>query len=209
MTTDQHAANTANAQLSTGPRTDEGKARSSQNSLKHGVFAKTIVLPGESQEEFDALLAGLRKDHKPEGETESNLVRGLAEIQWRLNRLRRYEAAATADALESDNLESPDFGTKALLNCTLIEQRLLRAFQTTLKLLKEAQTPRLEKRERDLRMAADLRRLHRQINMPWHPESDGFVFSIYEIDQYIRVHQNLAGAALQLKRPFYHEKKAA
>jgi hypothetical protein len=204
MTNDQHAANQANAQLSTGPRSDEGKARSSKNSLKHGVFAKTIVLPGESQEEFDALLAGLRKDHKPEGETESNHVRGLAEIQWRLNRLRRYEAAATDDAFESGNFES-----KALLNCTLIEQRLLRAFQTTFKLLKEAQIPRLEKRELDLRKAADLRRLHREINMPWHPESDGFVFSIYEIDQYIRVQQNLAGAAEQLKRPFYHEKKAA
>jgi hypothetical protein len=201
---DQQAANQGNAQLSTGPRTEEGKARSSQNSLKHGVFAKTIVLPGESQEEFDALLAGLRKDHKPEGETESNLVRGLAEIQWRLNRLRRYEAAATDDAFETGNFES-----KALLNCTLIEQRLLRAFQTTFKLLKEAQIPRLEKRELDLRKAADLRRLHRDINMPWHPESDGFVFSIHEIDQFIRVQQNLAGAAEHLKRPFYHEKKAA
>jgi len=115
---EQFAANQANSQLSTGPRTEEGKTRSSQNSLKHGVFAKTIVLPGESQEEFDTLLAGLHKDHSPVGETESNLVRGLAEIQWRLNRLRRYEAAATDEAFETGNFES-----KAILNCTLIEQR--------------------------------------------------------------------------------------
>ena len=49
ISNEQQAANQANAELSTGPRTEEGKARSSQNSLKHGVFAKTIVLPGESQ----------------------------------------------------------------------------------------------------------------------------------------------------------------
>ena len=61
---DQIAANRANSELSTGPRTEEGKARSSQNSLKHGAFSKSILLPGESQEEFDALFAGLRKDVK-------------------------------------------------------------------------------------------------------------------------------------------------
>jgi len=70
---------------------------------------------------------GLRKDHKLEGETEAHLVRGLAEIQTRLNRLRGYEVVP-----ETGNLEP-----KALLNCTLIEQRLLRAIRLTLKLLKD------------------------------------------------------------------------
>jgi hypothetical protein len=35
----QRAANARNAQRSTGPRTEEGKARSSRNALKHGAFA--------------------------------------------------------------------------------------------------------------------------------------------------------------------------
>jgi len=174
MTNDQLTANQANSQLSTGPRTEEGKARSSQNSLKHGVFAKTIVLPGESQEEFDALLAGLRKDHKPEGETESNLVRGLAEIQWRLDRLRRYEAAATDEALETGNFESPDFGTKA----------------------------RLAKREEDLREACDLRQFHQMNNLAWTPEQDGFVFSLAEIDARIDFEARLEMASKTVKYPF-------
>ena len=38
---------------STGPRTEQGKAHSSQNAVKHGLFAKTIFIQGESQEEFD------------------------------------------------------------------------------------------------------------------------------------------------------------
>jgi hypothetical protein len=201
---EQFAANQADSQLSTGPRTEEGKARSSQNSMKHGVFAKTIVLAGESQEEFDALLAGLRKDHSPEGETESNHVRGLAEIQWRLNRLRRYEAAATDDAFDAGNFES-----KTLLNCALIEQRLLRAFQVTLKLLKDAQTPRLAKLEHDFRVACELRQLYQSQQVDWTPQHDGFVFSLREIDDRIHLRKRLEMAAKTIKYRFSPDQKEA
>ena len=44
----QLAANRRNAQKSTGPRTAEGKKRASLNALKHGMTAKTVVLPHES-----------------------------------------------------------------------------------------------------------------------------------------------------------------
>jgi hypothetical protein len=204
ISNEQHAANQANSQLSTGPRSEEGKARSSQNSLKHGVFAKTIVLPGENQAEFDALLAGLHKDHAPVGETESNHVRGLAEIQWRLDRLRRYEAAATDEALETGNFES-----KALLNCTLIEQRLLRAFQITMKLLKDAQTPRLAERERDLRIACELRQLHQSQQVDWTPDQDGFVFSLAEIDRRIDFAARIEMASKAVKHRFCPDLKEA
>ena len=48
----QMAANRANAQKSTGPRTEEGKAISSQNALKHGVYSRSDILDGEFQEAF-------------------------------------------------------------------------------------------------------------------------------------------------------------
>ena len=48
----QLAANRANAQKSTGPRTEEGKAASSQNAVKHGLYAYTDVLEGETREAF-------------------------------------------------------------------------------------------------------------------------------------------------------------
>ena len=41
-----------NAKHSTGPRTPEGKARSSQNARKHGLFARDTLLPDENPEEF-------------------------------------------------------------------------------------------------------------------------------------------------------------
>jgi hypothetical protein len=50
------AANTANAQYSTGRRTPEGQARSSQNARTHGLSARDVVIAPDEREEFDELL---------------------------------------------------------------------------------------------------------------------------------------------------------
>src|ERR1700674_1831679 len=46
---------------STGPRTESGKKRSSQNALKSGIFSRVILLKGESRSEYQSLLEGLWK----------------------------------------------------------------------------------------------------------------------------------------------------
>jgi hypothetical protein len=63
-------ANQQNALQSTGPRTPEGKARSSGNALRHGLTSKAVVLPGEERERdlFEALASSLFEDIKPKGE---------------------------------------------------------------------------------------------------------------------------------------------
>jgi hypothetical protein len=77
----------------TGPRTLQGKERSKHNALKHGIFSKVVVLKGESQAEFDALLDGLRNDLQPEGSLEEVLVEKIAALLWRNRRLLIAEAA--------------------------------------------------------------------------------------------------------------------
>ena len=58
-------ANQQNAQKSTGPRSDAGKAASSQNARTHGLAARQfVILPGQ-QEEFDAFSGELRVDLRP------------------------------------------------------------------------------------------------------------------------------------------------
>ena len=51
-TAEQIEANRLNAQKSTGPKTDEGKASVRRNAIKHGMTARTImpVLPQEDQD---------------------------------------------------------------------------------------------------------------------------------------------------------------
>ncbi len=48
----QRRASRKNAKRSTGPQTIEGKARSSQNARKHGLFVRDTLLPGEDPQEF-------------------------------------------------------------------------------------------------------------------------------------------------------------
>jgi hypothetical protein len=88
----QIAANRANAARSTGPRTPAGKARSSYNSLKHGLYARDVVLPGEDRAEYDRLLAELMAEFRPHARYETMLVERLADISWRLGRAAAIEA---------------------------------------------------------------------------------------------------------------------
>ena len=97
----QIRANRNNAKKSTGPRTEEGKARAAKNSLKHGLLARDTVLPGEDPAEFDSQLSALEADIQPANSLEFELVRQIADAQWRMRRLTRLEtgflAAAVAD----------------------------------------------------------------------------------------------------------------
>jgi hypothetical protein len=85
-------ANRVNARLSTGPQTDGGKVASSANATRHGLTGARVVIKGEIQEEYDALLAGLLVAYKPANVAEEIVVQQIAANYWRLLRARRIEA---------------------------------------------------------------------------------------------------------------------
>ena len=89
----QAATARANGAKSNGPITAEGKARSAQNSLKHGLTSSRVVLPHESQEAYDKLEASLINRFKPADDLESELVQEMAAARWRLRRIEAMEAA--------------------------------------------------------------------------------------------------------------------
>jgi len=99
-TTAQILANQKNSKLSTGPRTDEGKAASSANATTHGFNAVDPVLPHEDRAEFNLLLEQHKSDFDPATAHEEFLVFQIVGAQWKLNRLQRIEVAMFA-ALES------------------------------------------------------------------------------------------------------------
>ena len=100
----QKKANRRNAKRSTGPRTPEGKARSSQNACKHGLFARDTVLPDENPKEFLDLIATLEQELNAIGGFERRLVRHIADAEWRIRRIVRLETGFLTHHLEQERL---------------------------------------------------------------------------------------------------------
>ena len=82
----------------TGPRTPDGKARSSMNALKHGFSStKIIVMPGQ-EDDFLKLQSDLIAEVRPEGVLEKTLFQQLLRDAWTLHRveLQQVEMADSA-----------------------------------------------------------------------------------------------------------------
>jgi hypothetical protein len=95
----QIEANRRNALKSTGPRTPQGKAAVRLNSLRHGLRARTVVLPGEDQQEFQRLRDHLEARWQPLSPSEQLYVERMAVAQWKLNRIEAAEPRMYSEAL--------------------------------------------------------------------------------------------------------------
>lgn len=150
-------ANRRNAQHSTGPKTTIGKENSSFNALRHGLYARDVVLPGEDRGAFDKLLENLNGELKPEGTIEEGFVRRIADIWWRLGRTAAIEAGLlnpswsgdpratrmlTANEPLIDGFRVAIDETKTLDRLGRYESRLERALSRTLGMLQRMQTTR-------------------------------------------------------------------
>ena len=150
-------ANRENAKLSTGPRTDAGKQRSSLNALRHGLFSHAAVLPTEDPAAYQLHCRRFIDELLPVGALEEHLVQSLADTAWRLNRIPALEAKLLAAALAkpATNLTpadpaDPDLAiaqglaeqTRPLTALSAGEQRLSRQFDRILNQLRDLQTAR-------------------------------------------------------------------
>lgn len=129
-------ANRLNAQNSSGPNTPEGKERSSQNAVRHGLLSKKLKLSGEELEAYNQLCDEFLSGLQPQGAVEIELVRTCADLQYRLNlsSVLQHNALFDLDAA----LEQP----QKLATLSIYEQRLRRSFTQTMKQLRELQTER-------------------------------------------------------------------
>jgi hypothetical protein len=116
----QIEANKQNALMSTGPVSPEGKALVSQNAVKHGIFARDLIITSgdgkEDQQEYNELLDGLIVSLAPSGQMECLLVEKIAADYWRLRRVLRFESGSIRKLLDmaiSDYYDKADyFGNK-------------------------------------------------------------------------------------------------
>jgi hypothetical protein len=158
MSTDkQIAANRENASKSHGPVTEAGKAAVRLNALKHGLRARQLVLPGESQEEFDQLCQDLESEWQPQTPTERICLENMVAAQWKLVRAESQETFL-------HSLPADDPRTKQLDTILLFQDRFQRAFERALR--------DLQKLQKDSRAATKLaaeEAAARKANEPKHP----------------------------------------
>ena len=185
-TTSRAATNRLNATHSTGPRTPEGKLRSSRNALRHGLTAASPVLPTEDPEAYESHLRSFLDEYQPATPTETQLVRELADTAWRLNRIPLLEARLLSGA---DGLSILD-AHRLLQNLGVQNNRLSRQFHKSLDQLRAIQLDRRTRQARALKRAAALFELNKtkgiQYDPAAHPDDDGFVFSESEIEAHAR-----------------------
>ena len=91
-------ANRQNAQKSTGPKTEEGKAAVSKNAIKHGLFAESVVT-GEKEAEYEAFYGELLAELAPRGAIELLLAERVVSLSWRLKRAERMQNQAIEDMI--------------------------------------------------------------------------------------------------------------
>jgi hypothetical protein len=120
----QLAANRANGRKSRGPITPGGRRNSSQNALKHGMFAQTILLPGESRERFLKLLADLTTEFQATTPNEIALVETMAFCRWRVLRSWTFQALQIAreQRLQADSTADEDPPTQSVLALDTLNQ---------------------------------------------------------------------------------------
>lgn len=135
----QITANHANAKLSTGPRTPEGKSRCAHNAVRHGLTAKHLIVRPDEQEEFSEFHRSLLHELAPEGALEAITFQELLHAAWNLRRFRRIEAESYAG--DVDPLTDPDCA--ALLDrLSRYQARAQRAYYRALQELRVLQTDR-------------------------------------------------------------------
>jgi hypothetical protein len=202
--TQQVAANQANAQFSTGPRTEEGKKRSSLNALKSGLTGRTVLLPGEDAEAYRTHCENWIEVHKPVGHEESELAQTLADTRWRQDRAFALEqnlfALGQVEFSELFSQELPEVRRSLIQAHTfrayqkefrsLITQqgRLDRCFLRELTKLHELQQRRKQidaLRAAHLRKAATAYAAATKERKPFNAAQNGFEFSIAEIEDFV------------------------
>lgn len=84
-------SNQRNALQSTGPQSTTGKARASQNAVKHGLLSRDFILKDENPIEFNHFQKAIYQALAPSGCLEDILVEKIISSAWRFRRLIKIE----------------------------------------------------------------------------------------------------------------------
>jgi hypothetical protein len=194
----QIAANQKNAQLSTGPQSESGKSKSSLNAVKTGLTGRTVLLPGDDAEAYQAHVDRIFAQWAPYDDAERALIQTLADTEWRLLRIPSLEAgiyalghlefkekfAGEAEAVRASLIDAHTFLTyrKDLNNLSIQEGRLLRLRENTLNSLNQVQEERTKRINAQVSRAATALQEAKRAGKPFDLAEFGFEISIGQVE---------------------------
>jgi hypothetical protein len=221
----KRTANAANAQLSTGPTSPEGKVKSSLNAVKTGLTGRTVLLPTDDAAAYQHHIAEFEKEFQPVGARECALVQSVADTFWRLDRIPALEFAIYAKGRtefagqfeHEDPSARPtliDLHThlayeKQIRNLQIQEARLHRRREKDLAELRDLQQERKKREAAALETAAQLYLAAKHDNRAFNPEDHGFEFSTAQIEAYVARRRASQIARAALKADHAHPQKAS
>jgi hypothetical protein len=198
----QLAANRANSQLSTGPKSAEGRAKSSLNAVKTALTGRTVLLPSDDAAAYETHIRNFFTELQPAGFREQSLVQALADTAWRLDRIPALEMAVYAQghiqfakqfepeeaAVRPGLIELHTYLAyeKQLRNLQLQEMRLRRQREKDSTELHQLQQERLRKEKETLQAAAGLYMAAKHDHKPFDPAEHGFDFSVNDIESHLK-----------------------
>ncbi|HEY6987660.1 MAG TPA: hypothetical protein VH369_04715 [Bryobacteraceae bacterium] len=188
-------ANQANAQLSTGPRSEEGRAKSSLNAIKTALTGHTVLLPSDDPAAYERHVAAFYDEYQPVGLQECELVQSIADTFWRLRRIPILETAIFAKgriefaelfdeqdlAARPHLIDAHTFITyeKQIRNLQLQEARLVRRREKEIAELRKLQAERVQSKTGTGEHSAPFAESDA---CPRFAAPNGFVFSTPEIE---------------------------
>jgi len=188
-------ANRANAQHSTGPRTEEGKAKSSLNAVKTGLTGRTVLLPTDDIHAYYEHLDRHFAEFSPATDKEKSLVQTIVDTEWRLLRIAPLESGIyavgrrkLADLFPEEKdpsnrqalIDAEIFMTfrRDFSNLALQERRLRNHLEKDTAQLQTLQKDRLDKRKSEIALSIKQGR-------DFNPADCGFDFSREELHYYL------------------------
>ena len=150
-----------NGAKAAGTKSPAGIQQSSENSLKHGLTGKAIVLSNESQQKFEELHQTYVEEFQPQSGVEMDLLDQMVAAQWRLRRIWRMQTAALDLQMDRQEAELAksfrqiDQTTRATVAFTAIANE-----EKSLELLLRYETAHTRMYQRALNMLLKLRKEH-------------------------------------------------
>ena len=150
----QLAANRANAEKSTGPRTEAGKRIARMNSTTHGLSGHTVLKTPEQDATYKTYYHRLMPDLAPANAIEQDFAERIVHDSWRIHRASAIESnlyALAEAAFDTGNIEQDDalseahafqLNDRAINLISLYQQRLQRSIHRDLEMLRKMQKER-------------------------------------------------------------------